>query len=92
MDPGPKDDRGWCNPSQATITWEEVVKRGWQHKCPPYWREAVAKALDQHVEDLHREEMEERLARSQNLVSGMTTEQKRAWLENRRLKVHNQQM
>ena len=51
MNPGPINDRGEYSPELATVTYRDVVKKGWRRRperIPVFWRPAVAKALAAH--------------------------------------------
>ena len=64
MDPGPADERGWHDPSQAFITYTEAKKRGWipnTDKAHPFWRPAVNRAVDRHLEEMRAKRDAERL-------------------------------
>lgn len=43
------DERGSYNPQLATMTYREAMRKGWvrrPERCPPFWRDALQKALD----------------------------------------------
>jgi hypothetical protein len=51
VNPGPLNNRGEYNPELATVTYRDVVKKGWRRRperIPVFWRPAVAKALAAH--------------------------------------------
>ena len=94
MDRGPEEN-GWHDPELASIEWREVVDKGWHDgskTIPAFWRPAVRKALIEHCEQLHQQEIEERFGRRTKIVGGMSTAERREWLLNRRLKLHGDQM
>jgi hypothetical protein len=62
---GPADERGRFDPEKASMSYSDAVARGWirkQAKCPPFWRPALKKAIDRHLEQL---EIAERARRYQ---------------------------
>ena len=71
MDLGPLDGNGRPDSENARISWAEVVQRGWQGRnpVPVFWRSAVRKALIEHNEQLHREEMDRRFSRREQALS-----------------------
>ena len=51
LNPGPINERGEYSPELATVTYRDVVKKGWRRRperIPVFWRPAVAKALAAH--------------------------------------------
>ena len=72
MDVGPLNGNGVPDPESARISWAEVVKRGWDtghNPVPIFWRPAVRKALIEHNDQLHREDMNRRFGRREQALS-----------------------
>ena len=82
MDLGQLDGNGRPDSENAKISWSEVVKRGWDTgrvPVPLFWRDAVRKALIEHNDQLHREEMNRRFGRREQALSEASPELQDHW-------------
>ena len=78
MNPGPTDARGGYNPQLATMSYSEALRKGWirrPEKCPPFWRDALRKVIDD------RHQLVEAAARAERL--GITDQRSAAIAEAR---------
>ena len=63
MNPGPMDQRGGYSPELATVSWRDVIRKGWlkrPEKVPPFWRSAVQRCIAEREGLMAAQELRQR--------------------------------